>query len=817
MNRRLTIAAALFVALTAALGMVAAWPIYRSPNFLIATGVAALIGIGAAYAAARLKWSWWISALVLTVAFLAISFALAVPARWASGDIFPGAVLDVVTGPVTGWKDLITSPLPVGTYRNLLVPAVALFLVVPFAATTIAFAPGSAAMFAVPLAALLPAFGMLFGRAATSSPLRLGDLTLRAPVEIAVGAAGVLLGVVWLAWRAREQRRVALRRAEDHTGVHGARTRRPGAAVRRIAMAAAMIVVAGAVGVAATPALTETRTRDVLRSAIGPDLTATNALSPLATYRQNFLDSAYDSVLFTVASDEDLPARIRIATLDWYDGEVYRTSDDADAAFQRVPSVLSTPPGARSTVSFTIETHTSVWLPTFGALESIDFRGADAAGMADRFYYDAGTGTAVEAGGVITGQSYEVTAVVAEEPALEGAPTVGSSSKITPPQSLRTWVDSLGVARTGDGLLTAITALRDRGYLSHSLTLDEAQPAPKWVSALPGYSFRSSAAGHSVARVDALFTQLLERESQALGQGPDASLVAAVGDDEQFAVAGAMIAEYLGFPARVVVGVRTADDTLPACAEGVCTGADVTAWIEVGTADGRWTSVDVTPQHTATVETTTTQQRDPENMTDVRPDTAQAVAPPDTEGAESEAQQKPTDTTTDLTALWEVVRWVGIGLLAALVLFGPFLLILIAKAVRRGRRRTDPDAAAAIAGGWEEYVDTAVDTGKPAPGARTRTEVAEAYATPHAHRLATLADEAVFSGAESGQDDAAEFWSIVAGERKALKSEVGWWRRVRSALSLTSFTRHLTRRASRKASPVRGRRAERRQRRPGDA
>ncbi len=48
--------------------------------------------------------------------------------------------------------------------------------------------------------------------------------------------------------------------------------------------------------------------------------------------------------------------------------------------------------------------------------------------------------------------------------------------------------------------------------------------------------------------------------------------VAAVGDDEQFAVATALIARELGFPARVVVGARleTADATLSTCDAGEC-------------------------------------------------------------------------------------------------------------------------------------------------------------------------------------------------------------------------------------------------------
>ena len=66
---------------------------------------------------------------------------------------------------------------------------------------------------------------------------------------------------------------------------------------------------------------------------------------------------------------------------------------------------------------------------------------------------------------------------------------------------------------------------------------------------------RRSAAGHSYDRIDRLFTELNERESE-VADSPGASLVAAVGDDEQFAAAVALIAADLGFPSRVVLGAR---------------------------------------------------------------------------------------------------------------------------------------------------------------------------------------------------------------------------------------------------------------------
>lgn len=790
MNRRL-LSGLVFTVVMAALGVVAAWPIYADVTLVWVAVAATVAGIGIAVASRRYAWPWWLVASALVGAWLVIGFALAVPARWESGALFPDALVDVVVGPVTGWKDLITVPLPVGTYRNLLVPALVVFLTGSFFAARTSWREGAAAAVAVPIAALMPAFGLWFGRTSTSSAVQVGPWRFDAPVEVAVGSIALLAGVLWLAWRARDSRREALRRAELATGIRGRRTRdRPGAAMRRVALAGAMVLVATLVGVLVTPVVAETRPREVLRSAIGPDLSVTQALSPLATYRTNFADAAYDETLFTVTSTGALPERIRIATLTAYDGETYRATEDIGGDFRRVPSRLVTPEGDVSSVRFEIGAMRGVWMPTFGALSHADFAGSDAPTLADRFYYDAQSGTAVESEGLESGVTYTVTAAVPQTRSLADLASPEAPAPIDPPETLTRWLDGVGATRDGAGLEQAIGDLRERGYLSHALRVSDSA-VPTWMTDLGDYGFRSSAAGHSLARIDTMFQQLLDREAQAQDQGDGASLVAAVGDDEQFAVAGALIAQQLGFRARVVVGVRTAsEEKLPACRDGVCTAGDVSAWIEVADGDGdEWIAVDTTPQHTEDVSLKKRQQRDPENMTSVQPDAARAVPPPDPQNQEADDTTPPPSQGADLTAMWAVVRWVGVGLLGLIVLLAPFLTVLIAKAIRRRGRRSDPDGARRVAGGWDEYVDAAVDAGLPAPGVRTRREVAGVYRTPAADDLAVRADRAVFGGAAVSSTLADEFWEIVGQERRALRSERGWWARVRAALSLKSFRR----------------------------
>ncbi|QAY61804.1 transglutaminase domain-containing protein [Microbacterium protaetiae] len=778
----------------AAVGLLAAWPIYADPRFLVLAGAAVVVAVLISAGATVWRWPGWLTVVAGVIGVLLLGLALAVPPANLAG--LPASLRDLATGALTGWKDLVTVDLPVGTYRNLLVPALMVFLGGTLGTLRLGWRTQPHGAVAAVVALLMPTFGLLFGRTVTSAAVVVGPVTIPAVRELACGVMALVISLAWLAWRTAARRRAALQRAADSSGVRLSRRRRA-TDTRRGVLAGGMVVLAVAAAAVVTPAVAEGRTRDVLRSGAGPAQAISQAVSPLTDYRANFGDDVVDAPLFTVRPVAGaLPDRIRLATLSSYDGAQYRVAaSDADGRFVRVPSRRAAAAGTEATAQVTIEGLSGIWLPTFGSIEQVQFSGQDAASAADSFYYDADAEAGVLTGGTASGMSYEITATTAAAPALASLRAPGASPSVTIPDSVTSWIEKQDAGTGGAALATLVQRLRERGYLSHALTVPDTGAA--WMKQLgDGYVFQPSTSGHSLARIDTMFRRLLARQADA-----DAgSLVAAAGDDEQFAVAVSLIAEKLGFPARVVVGARlSGDDTdLSVCADGVCTGGDITAWTEVRDASGQWVAVDVTPQHTEGADTAVTKLRDPENATDVRSENAEEVDPPDPTKQDSTDSSTHDDQSADLSSVWALLRIGGIALAAALVLIGPFAAILAAKAVRRRSRRHETSPAARVVGGWEEYVDVAVDHGKPMPGNDTRTEVAERYGTPAATVLAVEADRAVFWEGALTDDESQRFWNIIDQERRRMAASVPLWRRMLAAVSLKSFTRGVTPRSVRR-------------------
>ncbi|GAA3906568.1 transglutaminase-like domain-containing protein [Microbacterium invictum] len=800
------IAGTAWVAVIVVIAAVAAWPIYRTSAFLTLVAVASVLALAVATLVHRRGWGGWAVAGILAVIMFVVGVPLAVPSRVGGPAELLRGLEELAGGVVLGWKDLVTVDLPVGSYRNLLVPALVIFLVGTTVLLLLVWRADRWAYAAVPVSIAMVAFGLLFGRTTVSAPFSLGPVTLAAPVETAIGIAALVAGVLWMSWRARDERRGALQRAAESSGVRLRRSSRVES--RRVALGAGMVALAAVAVTAVVPAVAQSADRDVLRTAIGPEVEMLRAVSPLSGYRSIFGDDTFDEVMFTVTG-EQLPDRVRLATLDVYDGVQFRTDVAGDAAqFTRVPSTLDAGEGEPVDVEIELGILWGLWMPTVGRVASIDFEGTRGAALADGFYYSGPLAAAVQTVEWAPGDRYRLRGVLPETPPLVDIDAPGGVTRsVELPASMRTWIDDHVAGSGGVALADLVRLLRERGYLSHALEIDG---GAEWVTALDGYTFVPSAAGHSLARIGDMFTALLESDAAVGAQGP-AAAVAAVGDDEQFATAVALIAQDLGFPARVVLGARlqSTDAGLSTCEDGACRAGDITAWVEVRSSGGQWVPVDVTPQHTLAPDRTVVEQPDPRVPTEVRPDSVEEVVPPRPAQEDTARTDRPADP-VDLEWLWATLRIGSIVALVAALPLAPFLTILFAKATRRaGRRRGDP--VARIAGGWEEYVDAAVDAGLMPPQALTRVETADAYGAEHGRRLAVAADEAVFSAGTTTADEADEFWRIVDAERRTWST--GLWQRLRAAVSLRSFVRFARPAGADKSSTERGsRRAARRRR-----
>ena len=94
----------------------------------------------------------------------------------------------------------------------------------------------------------------------------------------------------------------------------------------------------------------------------------------------------------------------------------------ADDSFQRVSSTIDNPvEGEEVDATVTLgEGWTGVWLPTVGALRSMDFETGDARAKAEVFRYNLATSTAVVPTGMQPGDRYSFTAVQPDDELTDG-------------------------------------------------------------------------------------------------------------------------------------------------------------------------------------------------------------------------------------------------------------------------------------------------------------------------------------------------------------------------------------------------------------
>lgn len=729
------------------------WPVYQSPAFVTMLVVTIVLGSAIAVLGAAFRWPSIVVGALVVVTYLATGVQLAVPGESTAGGLLPTlpGFVDLVEGTWLSWKQLVTISVPVGSYQALLVPAFILVLLASTITTTIALRSSLPELAGIPPVVVLVA-GIAFGPA-----------TAPAPLWLVLGLFALLL--VWNIRLRLRRRTAAVRTLRAQSGLT-VETRRERSSTAVLTATGATVMLAGAavVGISATALMPPPSDRQVVRTAVEQPFDPRAYPSPLSGFRSYLEPASASDPMLSVSG---LPAdrRIRIATLDTYDGVTYSVGSaavtSASGSFTRLPYRLdlSDTKGTPTQLTVTVRGYRGPWVPGTGQLEQIQFLGSHGSALSGAFFYNNVTGTGAVMSPLRDGDSYVADSVSLPTLAAAGLKKVEPGSDTVPrpaviPDELQSTLQkyTAGVTGAGAKLAAALQGLQADGYISHGVGKDE--PV--------------SRSGHGADRITELLTN-----------------VPMLGDQEQYAVTAALMARQLGFPARVVMGFVAPKDA----SRGVVTflGSDVSAWIEVQTTTG-WVTVDPTPP------VRPVPPKQPEQPTEIsRPQTN--VQPPVDESPQQneEPPQAQVDSTPQqapnpvLETILAVLIAIGWTVLVLAVLAAPFLAVIAAKWRRRSLRRSAPTAADRIVGGWREFADAAVDHGYDPPPAATRVEFATTIGGTRAAALANVADRAVFSPLAPTAAEADTVWKAVDDLRAQLDRRDTRWKRLLAAVSLRSL------------------------------
>lgn len=789
-----------------ALAVAIAWPIYQVAYFFLTVAAASIIGALIAWMRRRFKLSTVTTILISLVSYLVLGAPLTNPDSLSSISNFGAGWIESVSGLVFGWKQLVTIDLPVGSYHALLVPAFTTFFVASLIASIILLGPAKRYWSAVIPFIAVSIFGLAFGGTTIEQSLKVATVEVPISVGLATGLGLLALSLGYLAWGAKALRGAVIVNSSNNSKARSeARIR----GLRRLISAAAVVLVASLVGgfglnLAGIPVI-----RDALRSGTHPRVLDPNEISPLSSYRRYFGQDALDQTLLTFSTDGVAPERIRLSVMSFFDGKSLRVAPetdgfDASGVFSRVPTDLGSQTGDDATTVTTFKLapeYDRIWVPVVDNIKNVRFSAGDtSAAQSNAFYMNRSMFAGLlNDKTLVPGATYTVESYLDPSP-VEATDVIPSSNtnidKALIPASLSDWLEAQQVSVTdASGLVELAKRLRARGYLSHSLQEPEDATKPDWTASLSGYTFVASLAGHNIGRIDRMFSALNERELTAPSKA-DKNLVAAVGDDEQFATALALIATNYGFETRVVVGFRTqptADGAyaVEECVDGECKGKNLTAWVEVAGSDGQWFAIDSTPQYQNKIAPKSSEQSPPKHSTDVVDDSATELPPAQVDPAAGESDNTQTQEEIDFGPTWAIIALALQVTGALLLLIGPFALVIGAKSFRRRERRDSPFPDLAVVGAWDEYFDTKLDFGFEMPKNKTRPELAESFESQDAEYLAMLADVAAFAPFEPSDEQVQEAWAIVDAERASLKQQSSFAKRIKAKLSLKSFLTYI--------------------------
>ncbi|WP_439591904.1 transglutaminaseTgpA domain-containing protein [Microbacterium sp.] len=733
-------------ALLVAVALVGFWPTFGGASFVPAALGGIVLGLAIAAVATWRRWGILVVTGLVVGAYFVFGGALALPQTAILGFVPTLETLQTLAlGTVTAWKQMLTTVAPVAAADGHLVVPFLLALVFTTVTASLALRLSHVAWALVPPGALL----MLVIALGTPEPA----------FPIAQGLVFAVVSVAWLALRqiwAPQNAAVSVGEVDPARASH--------MRLRRLLAGVAVLAVAGVAGVATSAIAAPSQPRHVFRDAIIPPFDIRDYASPLQSFRKNVRDAASDTLFTVQGLPED--ARIRTAVMDQFNGMVYNVTDGgptSSSAFTPLRSDISPDAeGMPVTLRIAIDDYAQVWVPTAGQLSEIRFEGDRAEELRRNTYVNPATGTAVATPKLRAGDEYTVDAVIPTMPDDVQLADVDFGAVALPKQSnvpeelTALAAETVANAESPIEQVRALESfLSEGGFFSHGLEGEVL-----------------SRAGHTSERMTTLF-------------GGDQM----IGDDEQYAVAMALLAGELGIPVRVVMGYYP-DEEEAGDAVFAATGDDVHAWTEVNFDGVGWLPFDPTPPEDQVPNDQNTKPRvDPKpQVLQPPPPPQEPVDLPPTLPDDRESEEE----TLNLAGIIGAILLIGgisLGILA--ILMSPFIVIGAWKAAKRRSRRTADRTADRISGGWDELTDRAVDYGaRLTPGGTRPEEAAAVVATLAEPRVTALADRAdvdVFGPTDPTQDDVDAFWSEVDAIVGGLGKDAGFWKRTKARLSVRSL------------------------------
>jgi hypothetical protein len=707
----------------------------------LAVGVTGLLlGVTIAVLSVRYRQPGSFVAAVSLFVLIALAAAVALRATALAG-LLPTleTVRGLAQGITGGWRELVTTPPPVGNFGNL--------LAIPYVC---GFVAGVAGVWGA-----LRSPRLWWGLAPPVLVLAAGIMTGTAmPVSLVVqGGLFAAVAIGWAVARSRRSREVI------STGAR---------AQLRPWIAAAVVVGCAALAVPVGPRLpgADSNPRFLLSRYVEPEFDPRQYPSPLTAVRNDLIRTK-DLPLFEV---EGLAPgdRLRTAVLSDWDGTAALVAGGPDdleeGSFRQVAETIpASETGESRSVTVKILQSSYVWVPTVGALRSVSTRGPRAEELRAAFRYNTVTDTAIAEVGLIAGDEISFDAVVAPQPSQDELARAAAATVRLPA------IDRL----------PAKVAQAGRGYLRQAATpYVRAQQIAQGLSQ-EFYTFpdagRRTPPGHGAKRLSDMFTA---KE--------------VVGDEEQYGAVAMLMAREVDVPARLVLGY--APDVTADGAPTTVTGADLAVWLEVALGGLGWVTLTdpITPERDNTPDQDLQKQPNPRPEVQLPPPPVADVAqPPLASGGTAEDTEEANAAGGGLPA-W--VARVGVGILLFALLLAAFVGIVLGLKRRRAQRRRDAaDPSHALTGGWREFLDWSRDHRLAVPARGTRTETASALSeaaprvAPTAVLLASGADRAAFGPAQPTRAEIDAYWADVESAQRALEQDLGFLPRWRARLSLRSL------------------------------